>query len=331
MEAFLVRHGLERLLDTLRAAELETVGDLRLLTRKDLDQLGIAMGSRNRLLSALLQEAPADSAVLDGNCPSGATNAFLMPLPIPMPLPLAVPLPLAAAEPSIQHVVPLSSNERGGPEQAHREEASTAATGGRSLKLEGAEDNGKGTGPDGTGAEGADRRATSVPCALQETARLPPGVMTFNADEHMRRKQGWTHQEDLLVMGGVRRYGRGSASWPLIAGLLPGRTMDAVRNRYHRLQRLQPPLDPDGGEAETPPPEASGDGMAALPAAPVGWPSLPLSWHELPPPAAPEQRRDVWSLEEERLLEEGVRRFGFKWRKIARCQAPCARTLACVL
>jgi len=47
----------------------------------------------------------------------------------------------------------------------------------------------------------------------------------------------WLPSEDLLLLNAVRSYG---AQWDRIAGLLPGRTMDAARNRWYRLQKNAP-------------------------------------------------------------------------------------------
>merc|ERR1740130_2640595 len=49
-----------------------------------------------------------------------------------------------------------------------------------------------------------------------------------------RRKVGWTSTEDLVILTSVRKLG---TQWPRIASQLPGRTADAVRNRWHRLQK----------------------------------------------------------------------------------------------
>ena len=239
METFLARHGLDKLLEPLRAAELETVSDLRLLTRTDLDQLGIAMGPRNRLLAALSQEASALS--WDQSRSGGAMNALKMPLPLPLPLPtLPTAEPPTVAPPTVAPPTvapPTVANEQlqWGHSQmrAWEESTSTAATGSR--WLEGVE--GEGTKSEATGGEGASFASES-----QATAALG-------------QKQGWSHQEDVVVLGGARRYG---TTWALIASLLPGRTLDAARNRYHRLRRMHPPLELEGEQQGGPTKRTSG-------------------------------------------------------------------------
>ena len=44
----------------------------------------------------------------------------------------------------------------------------------------------------------------------------------------------WLPSEDLLLLSAVRSFG---AQWDRISTLLPGRTMDGVRNRWYRLQK----------------------------------------------------------------------------------------------
>eukprot|EP00966_Prymnesium_polylepis_P169559 3920716-Prymnesium_polylepis.1 len=56
--------------------------------------------------------------------------------------------------------------------------------------------------------------------------------MSSAADDPQTRKVGWSRAEDVIVVKGVRRFG---SDWPTVCNLLPGRTFDAVRNRYHRL------------------------------------------------------------------------------------------------
>jgi len=63
-------------------------------------------------------------------------------------------------------------------------------------------------------------------------------------------KQGWTREEDLLIVQRVQVYGQ---RWSIIAEALPGRTDDAVRSRYLRLQRksLLPGSSTRGGDMWT--------------------------------------------------------------------------------
>ena len=78
-------------------------------------------------------------------------------------------------------------------------------------------------------------RMTCAPTALDGSGRQ----YYFAQPEPKRRrgdgpgKQGWTRQEDATILDTVREVG---TKWSRIASQLPGRTDDAVRNRYIRLQ-----------------------------------------------------------------------------------------------
>ena len=51
----------------------------------------------------------------------------------------------------------------------------------------------------------------------------------------------WDEAEDHELMCAVQTYG---TLWPSVAARLPGRTADAVRNRWHRLRQQQKFIDP---------------------------------------------------------------------------------------
>jgi len=128
-------------------------------------------------------------------------------------------------------------------------------------------------------------------------------------DSKRRRKVGWTSTEDLAILATVRRLG---TQWPRIAAQLPGRTPDAVRNRWHRLQKTH-----SLGDSE--------EGRAALDALLLAC-GISKDWEPPPDPRGPidnacikgsDHGRAMWTAEEDALIEEGVRRFGCKWRQIA--------------
>jgi len=133
---------------------------------------------------------------------------------------------------------------------------------------------------------------------------------------------GWTVEEDLALLAGVRRYG---TQFPLVAAempLLPSgkqRTPDAVRNRLHRLQsdqELRKALD-----------QRKASERVAVDALLAGSPPPPGSLgpqHGAPTEARPtrcirgsEHGRAKWSAEEDALIEQAHSLHGRQWRRIA--------------
>merc|ERR1719271_576820 len=78
--------------------------------------------------------------------------------------------------------------------------------------------------------------------AGQQGARPPPL-------HHVTPRADWAAAEDALIREGVAKFG---CKWRRIALQLPGRSDDAVRNRWHRLQpggkpKAEKPLRGAGG------------------------------------------------------------------------------------
>ena len=154
-------------------------------------------------------------------------------------------------------------------------------------------------------------------------------------------KQAWTREEDMIILGGVSTFGN---KWSKIVAQLPvHRTDDAVRNRWQRLLRKQERADQ---EAEPSPPPltgvkraasfdvgaaASADDTAAFaammqqhgaggtPKASGDLPLQPTRALSLPTPevAVDQKGGDMWTAEEDRTIDEGVRLEGLRWREIA--------------
>jgi hypothetical protein len=125
----------------------------------------------------------------------------------------------------------------------------------------------------------------------------------------------WSEHEDLTILSCVRKFG---TQWPLIARQLPGRTSDAVRNRWHRLQQTHLLTDEMHQRRVH---EAAGALLLAS-----GGPSSPAQIKMEPPPQVErintcikgaDHGRAMWSPGEDALIEDGVRRFGCRWRQIA--------------
>lgn len=108
-----------------------------------------------------------------------------------------------------------------------------------------------------------------------------------------RRRMTWTEKEDRQIIDSVRRLG---TQWDRIADAMPGRTADAVRNRCHRLHKtmaLYMTVVPPSEAVDT---DAFSDDERKTGSA---------------------HGRSKWTSEEDRLIRDGVQRFGCKWRQIA--------------
>jgi len=128
----------------------------------------------------------------------------------------------------------------------------------------------------------------------------------YDDDSEVRfRKVRWAQTEDLTIVAAVRRLG---SRWPEIAALLPGRTGDAVRNRWHRLQMAQVLADTDEGRAvpDVMLPQISEEDAAAARLAQLTQQAA----------AVEEKGGAPWSAEEDAMLLDGVRRHGCRWRVI---------------
>jgi len=142
-------------------------------------------------------------------------------------------------------------------------------------------------------------------------------------------KAGWTDEEDSIVHVAVRALG---TQWQAVADRLPGRTADAVRNRWHRLQKRGLPSSPPNGEsleqltlAPSWCPDGA-DGAAAAPsAASAGAKARTHTLLDLSATGVSsavvvtgsDHGRAKWSAEEDGAILQGVRTLGCRWREIA--------------
>ena len=100
------------------------------------------------------------------------------------------------------------------------------------------------------------------------------------------QKQGWTPEEDATIVRMVQLTGQ---KWSFIACALPGRTDDAVRNRYLRLQKKKNVVTTDRTTV------TSADLVDCQTA----------------------KKGDMWTPHEDQKIMEGVQIHGFKWQMIA--------------
>ncbi|KAL1504948.1 hypothetical protein AB1Y20_008715 [Prymnesium parvum] len=183
---------------------------------------------------------------------------------------------------------------------------------------------------------------------------------TLKIASSSQSKAGWTEAEDKVVLLAVRTFG---TQWNAVSGQLVGRTADAVRNRWHRLQKrghselvgesaedaaacrqllaaammattlVSPPegqrstsapsaRDPSSASSYTTPPETEGKASPPSDRAPLtqGGGScllaLPTS-NEVICLTGSDHGRARWTAHEDQVIQDGVKRWGCKWRQIA--------------
>lgn len=172
------------------------------------------------------------------------------------------------------------------------------------------------------GVSGTKHKLSESPAHVQKAAGFAAALSPIGRDEatgaehcdKRQRRVPWTHTEDVTILALHRHLG---TNWDAIAGKLPGRTSDAVRNRCFRLQKQHPIA-------------TSEEGVHALD-------GLLLATHGIEPPTAPadagaaaaggkaparahhaEHQRHAWSADEDRIIVDGVQQLGCKWREIAK-------------
>lgn len=130
---------------------------------------------------------------------------------------------------------------------------------------------------------------------------------------NLAERVSWSPEDDAKIVAGVRMYG---CKWRVIAALLPGRSDDAVRNRWNRVKDL--PQHRSSSE----------DAEHATVAKPPKPPKVPpkaqaqkreTDTHAFSEQADQENKRDrvSWSRKEDELIIRSVEELGNKWHKIA--------------
>ena len=126
-------------------------------------------------------------------------------------------------------------------------------------------------------------------------------------------RKEWSSIEDDLIRQGVQRLG---CKWRAIAAQLPGRSDDAVRNRWRRLQELmrgpeQQPLKPNGAASFAVPRTGGRFVQLGLEVGEGGSVRAELLMPE-------KKERTSWTRAEDDIIVQSVAELGHKWAKICR-------------
>lgn len=130
---------------------------------------------------------------------------------------------------------------------------------------------------------------------------------------NVAERKEWSAAEDALIRSSVESHG---CKWRVIAAQLPGRSDDAVRNRWNRLKEAQAAKGETGSEL------AASDSAAAAPKPRAGGGrprahSMSSSSAAEGDAGAPKPERISWSRQEDETIVSSVSEFGHKWGKIA--------------
>lgn len=171
-----------------------------------------------------------------------------------------------------------------------------------------------------------------------QTDRTPPARKVSSGaprssvgSPRVQVKVPWTHEEDLKVLDGVSRYGQ---SWAKIARDLPeSRTDDAVRNRWHRLMSKQRRHEilvavSNGGEgvdeelcdsdSNRPPKKRRGAKVSMSAPKPRSRTENNCEAAGGAYLGAGSKNGDMWTPEEDNIIDMAVRMQGLTWKAIAK-------------
>ena len=160
-------------------------------------------------------------------------------------------------------------------------------------------------------AVAAEKAAASAAAASLGEKGASSGAM-----RNVAERKEWTTSDDILIRESVHTHG---FKWRVIAALLPGRSDDAVRNRWNRLNEAEQPK-PLAVEADASSAELSESCLHVLsgkaaPRRPFHWRtnsgggSVDAEWTK------PE--RVSWSRQEDETIVHMVSEYGHKWGRIA--------------
>ena len=154
--------------------------------------------------------------------------------------------------------------------------------------------------------QGSNTLTADVPFASPSTETALSDDNDAPENPYKRRKVEWANNEDLFILSAVRTLG---TQWPKIASQLHNRTPDAVRNRWHRLQKAHAFDAPDSCQQRT----DAADALLCAAGAPA--PGGKIKGDCI---RGSDHGRTMWSSREDEIIESGVKQFGCKWRQIAK-------------
>ena len=205
-----------------------------------------ALGGAGIPLSPVLEASPhSNSTEMDGVF-SAALSGSLPPAYDPSARPLA---PLSGAPPSLPHPSPAASSSAAeepraaaAGQMAHHVSLADAAAVADAIGVVDTDDGGAGGGPSFQQWQALQQTAPHCSGGPASLVR-PPSQQSLRSSvaeskdgdmgkEGPNRKE-WAQGEDELILEAVRHLG---CKWRQIASMLPGRSDDAVRNRWNRLK-----------------------------------------------------------------------------------------------
>ena len=135
-----------------------------------------------------------------------------------------------------------------------------------------------------------------------------------------RRRNGWSSEEDGQIIAGYNRYG---PRWRAISAGLPGRSDDAVRNRWLRIYKVICPQQPRAESTAEPKSDDDEPPSSAASTASASGSALqePVSKKQKRKPAT----RQGWNVQEDSIIVQGVHTHCHRWNKIAE-MLPTPRT-----
>jgi len=134
--------------------------------------------------------------------------------------------------------------------------------------------------------------------AVLTAVPLPPTAQLSGSSRNGAERKEWTAAEDEIIHSSVVIHG---CKWRKIAALLPGRSDDAVRNRWNRLK--------EGTTPGAPPSAHASGGDPPVPAAKRN-PSTSSEGGNKP-------ERVSWTKAEDYTILSSVAELGHKWNKLA--------------